>query len=37
MTKITVSAKEIVADVKAGMADSALMEEYKLSEKREKL
>ena len=33
MTKRTVNAKEILADIKAGMKNHALMEKYQLSEK----
>ena len=33
MTKITISAKEILTDIKAGMDDSALMQKYGLPEK----
>ena len=32
MAKISASAKKIVADVKAGMDDSAFMEKYQLSD-----
>ena len=33
MAKITVSAKEILADIKAGMDDTTLMQKYGLSDK----
>ena len=33
MPKITISAKEILADIKAGLGNAALMEKYRLSEK----
>jgi len=33
MDKKTINAKEILADIKAGMNDAALMEKYGLSEK----
>jgi competence protein ComGC len=33
MAKRTINAKEILADIKAGMNDASLMEKYELSEK----